>query len=156
MIQESPALGGFQLDISFENLELLGVEKGEEIEHWSVFDYRLIEENKLRVIAAKMPEEDSIDEGEILKLKFRFKGDARLEFDGILSRPDGAKIPFEFEEREIEIREEMPSPTLTVTIEEKSGFEKFSGSYLVYSAIFISILALLLIWMKFIRKRGRG
>lgn len=151
MIQDVSNLGAFQLDISFENLELLSVERGEEIKHWSVFDYRLLEGNKVRVIAAKMPEEDSVDEGEILKLKFIFMGDARLQFDGILSRSDGAEIPFEFEENEIEITEmeEIPSPAVTVTVgEQKSTFEK----YLFYGELII-LLAALLLFLKILRKR---
>lgn len=115
IVENVTDLSAFQIDVSYENLELLEIEKGEAIKNWSVFDYRTIAPNKVRVIAAKF-RESSIDNGEILNLKFRLKGNAKIYLDGILSDSNGNKIEVEFRTKEIIV----PMIPITPTNEHKN------------------------------------
>ena len=139
-MENTTDLAAFQIDVSFQNLELISVEKGESIANWSIFDYRLIEPNKLRVIAARF-KENSINNGEILKLRFRSKGNGKIELSGILSNSQGQEIKSEFSSKEIktppqEITQHLQTAT---TGEEKRGFGIFLENYWLLIPVLILI-----------------
>jgi len=97
-------LAAFQIDLNYENLELIKVEKGNAIQNWSIFDYNIISSNKIRIIAAKFREK-SIDGGDILNLSFKARGEgyASIDLEGVLSDSDGNEISAEFRNMTINV-----------------------------------------------------
>ena len=144
IVENVTDLSAFQIDLSYENLELLEIEKGEAIKNWSVFDYRTIAPNKVRVIAAKF-KESSIDNGKILNLKFRLKGNAKIYLNGILSDSNGNKIEVEFRTKEIivPITEKKTTIPITPTNEHKNYLTLIENYWFALLPLLIVIAAVI-------------
>ncbi|AGK61445.1 hypothetical protein Asulf_01462 [Archaeoglobus sulfaticallidus PM70-1] len=125
-VTDANDLAAFQIDLSYSNLEIVKVSRGNAIKNWSIFDFDTISSNKIRVIAAKFGEE-SIGEGEILNLVLRAKENTGvLSLDGILSDSNGNKIDAMFGNLSVDILTTQPEstytqPIITPVMEEKGS-----------------------------------
>ncbi len=142
IVENATDLSAFQLDISYENLDLIGIERGEAIKNWSVFDYKIFDSN-VRVIAAKF-RENPIENGEILNLRFKSKGNAKIDINGILSNSNGERIETEFRAKEIFTPTIIKTTILTPEISENKKPMTFLEKY--WFALLPILILAAIIW----------